>query len=211
MIDSLSAKIPAGNHKAKSKAAKTKTGKRGSPDENKSKRSRSFSSEESGYEKVSKRTRQKQQPMEISDDVSPRGRKRRARASIEELSDDDDVIVGKTKASKIRRLSDDQEVVTDNRVLGKLRRRYVHNSDNEEKSSDSNVKSFYGRSTRRTRQRKDSSDAENSNEGDMNEGGIQGKNRVRNPGRNTRRKRSRIAGKSISSFSFLDLKLETEK
>jgi len=97
---------------------------------------------------------------------------------------DDDSTVGKTKSSKRNQRGS---------VLTRLQRRYPQDSENEEEESlQTNVKSFYGRSTRRTRQQKVSKDDDDSDDGEE-EPVTQSKNSARNPER--RRNRPQIMGR----------------
>ena len=149
--------------------------------------------------------------MEIADDDSARGRRRRAPASIEDLSDDEN-FVGKRKASKSKQRGGKQAVSRNGSVMSRLRRRYPQDSEDEkEQSPDSNVKSFYGRSTRRTCQRKTSNDSNTSDDDDDDEEEeepVTQRKRTtraaRHPERGSGRNRLPIVGKFISfRISFL--------
>lgn len=139
--------------------------------------------------------------MEIADDDSARGRRRRTRASIEDLSEDES-FVGKRKASKSKQRGGKQAASRNGSVMSRLRRRYPQDSEDEkEQSPDSNVKSFYGRSTRRTCQRKTSNDSNTSDDedDDEEEEPVTQRKRTtraaRHPERGSRRSRRPIMGK----------------
>jgi len=178
----------------RSKQAKNKVNKPGRRDEsslrsNKLKRPHSRSSEESGSETVSKRTRQSRQPIEIVDGKSARDRRRNARACIEDISDDES-IDGKMKSKTTQRTG---KVVKNGRISsGRLQRLWQQDSDDEneeKKGSKSNAKSFYGKSAGRARRQKISSEEEEEDE----------TNKLctdtsRNGGRGSRRNRPQILG-----------------
>lgn len=177
----------------RSKEAKNKVKKPGRRDEsslrsNKLKRPHSRSSEESGSETVSKRTRQSRQRIEIADDKSARDRRRKVRACIEDMSDDESND-GKVKTSKTTQRTG--KVVKNGRTSSRLQRICRQDSDDENeemKGSKSNTKSFYGKSTRRARRQKISSEEDND------EPNEQRTNTARNSGRGSRRNRPQILG-----------------
>ncbi|KAL9979827.1 hypothetical protein ACROYT_G017544 [Oculina patagonica] len=181
-----------GGQTTKSKGAKNKAVRNGRRDESslrskKLKRPRSRSSEESGIETVSKRTRQSRQPM---DEKSARDKRSRSRACIEDMSDEES-IDGKMKASKSKQRAG--KVVRSGRISSRLQRICQQDSDDEEegKADKSNVKSFYGKPTRRTRQQKVSSEEE-----EVDELKDRRTNASRNRGRGTRRNRPQISDNS---------------
>ena len=154
------------------------------------KRPYSRSSEESGNETVSKRTRQGRQPIEIADEESTRDKRKRARevrarrASIEDMSDDESSD-GHGKTSKNKRSKGNQKP---SRVSSRLQRIYRQDSDDEMEESKSR------KSTRRVRQQKVSSEDDD----DELEPETQ-----RNAGRRTRgRNRPQISGLSVSFTQF---------
>ena len=185
-----------GGQTTKSKGAKHKAVKHGRS--NKLKRPHSRSSEESGNETVSKRTRQSRHPIEIADEKGARGKRSRSRAFIEDMSDEES-IDGKMKASKTKQRAG--KVVKRGRISTRLQRMCQQDSDDDDdddeeegKADNSNVKSFYGKSTRRTRQQKVSSEEDDDDELEE-----QSTNSSRNRGRGTRRNRPHISG-LFSSF-----------
>ena len=103
------------------------------PRKSKRKRSRSLSSEESVNQKVSKQSQR-------AENETAQDRRHRTRPSIEST-------IGE-KASK------KQAATQKEPVLSKLRRRYPRDSASNDKISNTNIQSFYGRSTRSTRQQK---------------------------------------------------------
>ena len=151
--------------------------------------------------------------MEIADDDSARDRRRKARASIEDLSDDES-FVGKRKASKSKQGGGKQAVSRNGSVVSRLRRRYPQDSEDEKaESPDSNVNSFYGRSTRRTCQRKTSNDSNISDDDDDDDEEEEEEEEpvtqrkkttraARHPERGSRRNRRPIVGKVISFQNF---------
>lgn len=176
----------------RSKQAKNNVSKPGRRDEsslrsNKLKRPHSRSSEESGSETVSKRTRQSRQPIEIVDGKSARDRRRNARACIEDMSDDES-IDGKMKSKTTQRTG---KLVKSGRISSRLQRLCQHDSDDEneeKKGSKSNAKLFYGKSTGRARRQKIS------NEEDDDETNKRCTNTSRNSARGSRRNRPQILG-----------------
>ena len=181
-----------GGQTTKSKEAKHKSVKHGRS--NKLKRPHSRSSEESGTETVSKRTRQSRHPIEIADEKGARGKRSRSRAFIEDMSDEES-IDGKMKASKTKQRAG--KVVKRGRISTRLQRMCRQDSDDDDeegKADNSNVTSFYGKSTRRTRQQKVSSEEDDDDELEE-----QSTNQSRNRGRGTRRNRPHISG-LFSSF-----------
>ena len=198
----------AGGHTSKSKTAK----KHARQDESsrrtsKRKRSPSLSSEDSGYQKSSKRTCQRRQPIKIADDDSARGGRRKLRASIEDLSDDES-FVGNRKASKSKQRRGKQAVIRNGSVVSRLRRRYPQDSEDEkEQSPDSNVKSFYSHLTRRTSQQKTSNDSNMSEDDDDEEEEPVTQRKkatraARHPERDSRKNRHPVVGKVITFQNF---------
>lgn len=155
------------------------------------KRPYSRSSEESGNETVSKRTRQGRQPIEIADEESARDKRKRARevrarrASIEDMSDEESSD-GHGKTLKNKRSKGNQKP---SRVSSRLQRIYRQDSDDEMEESKSR------KSTRRVRQQKVSSEDDDDDELEPE---IQ-----RNAGRRTRgRNRPQISGLSVRFTLF---------
>ena len=176
----------------RSKQAKNKVLKPGSRDgsslrSSKLKRPHSRSSEESGSETVSKRTRQSHKPIEIVDSKSARYKRRNARACIEDMSDDESGD-GKMKSKPTQCTG---KMVKNGRTSSRLQRICAHDSDDEngeKKENKSNAKSFYGKSTGRAPQQKTSSQEEE----DVTS--KQCTNASRNIGRGSRRNRPQILG-----------------
>lgn len=153
---------------------------------NKLKRPHSRSSEESGSETVSKRTRQSRQPIEIVDSKSARGRRRNARAWIEDMSDDESGD-GKIKSKTTQCTG---KMVKNARTSSRLQRICPHDSDDEneeKKGSKSNAKSFYGKSTGRALRQKISTQEED-------ETNKRCANASRNSGRGSRSNMPQILG-----------------
>ena len=157
------------------------------------KRSRDVVSKNLHPQKVSKRSR------ETRDETS-RDRRGRKRPFIEDLSDNES-IDGNTR--KTKRLDGKQTASQKESVLSKLRRRFPRDSSDEEKNSNSNTHSFYGRSTRRTRQQEH---LNHENEGgEHNEDGEVAhlKQKRRNTGREYRRiRRDQFVGKNSTLYFF---------
>ncbi|KAJ7312661.1 hypothetical protein OS493_039568 [Desmophyllum pertusum] len=162
------------------------------------KRPHSRSSEESGNETMSKRTRQSRQPIEINDEKSARDRRKKARARIEDISDEesnDD----KMKTSKSKQRGRNQ-VLKNGRASSRLQRTGRQGSDDEKEERNaemSNVKSFYGKPTRRTRQQKVSSGEDDD---DDDEPAKRRTNASRKPERGYRRRRPQILDDSEDEF-----------
>lgn len=194
---------PTGNKTTKSKGAKKKAEKL--KKRHTLKRPHSRSSEESGNETVSKRTRQSRQPIEITDEKSARDRRKKARARIEDISDEesnDD----KMKTSKSKQRGRNQKVLKNGRASSRLQRTGRQDSDDEKeerKADKTNVKSFYGKPTRRTRQQKVSS-GDDDDDDDDDEPAQQRTNASRKPERGSRRNRPQILGLFIT---FMQLSL----
>lgn len=175
-----------------SKQATNKVSKPGKRDKrslrnNDNKRPKSPSSEESGSETVSKRPRQSRQPIEVVDGKSARDRRRKARVSIEDMSDSESSD-GKMKSKTTQPTGN---VMKNGRTSSRLQRICPQDSedvDEEKKGSKSNAKSFYGKSNRRARQQKLSSVE------DEDETNKRCTNTSRNSGRGSRRNRPQILG-----------------
>lgn len=181
MINRLIDYLTSGGQTKRSKKGKKKASKLGRRDEsslrsNKRKRPHSRSSEESGNETMSKRTRKSRQPIEIADKRSAGGKRSRSRACIEAMSDEES-IVGKTKAKKRA-----GKIVKGTRISRRLQKMYQQDSDEEEeeeREDKTNVKRFYGKPTRRTRQQKISSEEEDNDDEPEERNTIASRNRGR--------------------------------
>ena len=177
----------------RSKQAKNKVKKPGRRDQrslrsNQLKRPHSRSSEESGSETVSKRTRQSRQPIQVVDGKSARDRRRKARASIEDMSDDES-IDGKMKSKTTQCTG---KVMKNGRTSSRLQRicsQVSEDEDKEKKGSKTNAKSFYGKSTGRARRQNISREEEEDDETNM-----RCTNASRNSGRGSRRNKPQILG-----------------
>ena len=162
--------MTSGGKTKRSKEGKKKAIKPGRRDQsslrsNKLKRPHSRSSEESGNETVSKRTRQSHQPIEIADKRRARDKRSRSRVCIEDMSDEEG-IDDKTKAKRAGKMA------KGTRISSRLQKMYQQDSDEEEeekREDESNVKTFYGKPTRPTRQQKISSDEEDGDYNDLKE------------------------------------------
>lgn len=151
------------------------------------KRPNSPSSEESGPETVSKRTRQSHHSIEVVDGKSARDRKRKARVSIEDMSDGESSD-GKMKSKTTQPTG---KVMKNGRTSIRLQRICPQDSEDEveeKKGGKSNAKSFYGKPTRRARRQNLSSVEE---EDETNK---RCTNASRNSGRGSRRNRPQILG-----------------
>jgi len=127
--------------------------------------------------------------MEVVDDKSARDRRRKARVSIEDLSDGESSD-GKMK-SKTSQCSG--KVMKNSRTSSRLQRICRQDSedeDEEKKGGKSNAKSFYGKSNRRARQQK------LSNVEEEDETNKRCTNASRNSGRGSRRNRPQILDNS---------------
>ena len=174
----------------RSKKSKNKVKKPGGRDRsslrsNKLKRPHSRSSEESGSETVSKRTRQSRQPIEIVDGKSARDKRRNARACIEDISDDES-FDGKMKSKTTQRTGKMVKNVRTSSRLQKLCQQVSDDENEEKKGNKSNAKSFYGKSTGRARRQNISSEEE--------EKGHETNKTSRNSGRGSRRNKPQILG-----------------
>ncbi|XP_068702379.1 tyrosine-protein kinase BAZ1B-like isoform X2 [Montipora foliosa] len=161
--------------KGPKKNSKTLTRRDNSPPrKSKRKRSRSVSSEESVNQKVSKQSQR-------AENETAHDQRHRARPSIES-------IVGEKVSKK-------QASTQKDTVLSKLRRRYPRDSASNDEISNTNIQSFYGRSTRSTRQRKVCDHKNNSDEQSDNQE-VAGFKKTRNrPGYECRRsRRGQITG-----------------
>ena len=158
---------------------------------NKLKRSHSRSSEESGSETVSKRTRQSVRPIEVVDGKSARDRRRKAHASIEDVSDDES-IDGKMKSKSTQHTGRVKKNGRTSSTLQRICPQVSEDEDEEEKGSKSNAKSFYGKSTGRARRRNISREEEE--EKDEDEPNERYTNASKNSGRRSRRNRPQILG-----------------
>ena len=157
------------------------------------KRSRDVVSKNLHPQKVSKRSR------ETRNETS-RDRRGRKRPFIEDVSDGES-IDGNTRNTK--RLEGKQTASQKESVLSKLRRRFPRDSSDEEKNSNSNAHSFYGRSTRRTRQQElpnhENEGGEHDGDGEV----AHLKQTRRNTGCEYRRiRRDQIVGKNSTLYFF---------
>lgn len=176
-----------GSKQAKSKGSNPGKRDKRSLRSNGIKRPNSPSSEESGSETVSKRTRQSRQPIEVVDGKSTRDRRRKARVSIEDMSDGESSD-GKMKSKTTQSTG---KVMKNGRTSSRLQRICPQDSedeDGEKKGGKSNAKSFYGKSTRRAR-RQDLSSVEEEDETNK-----RCTNASRNSGRGSRRNGPQILG-----------------
>lgn len=153
-------------------------------------RSRDFVSKNLHPQKVSKRSR------ETRDETS-RDRRGRKRPFIEDFSD------GENNDGKTRRLDGKQTASQKESVLSKLRRRFPRDSSDEEKNSNSNAHSFYGRSTRRSRQQEHPNHENEGGEHDEDGEVAHLKQKRRNTGREYQRiRRDQIVGKNSPLYFF---------
>ena len=133
-------------------------------------------------------------------DETSRDRRGRKRPFIEDLSDDES-LDGKTRTSK--RLDGKRVASQKDSVLSKVRQRFPEDSSDEEKNFNTNAHSFYGRSTRRTREQEDPNDESKGGEHDEDGKVAHLKQTRRNTGREYRRaRRKQIVGKDSTLYFF---------